>query len=166
MPTLRQIGRTVNQTDRVLTIPAGGSVAEAARMMADKEVGCLVVLGNAGQVVGILTERDIITQVVSESEDPESTTVAEVMSTDLIYCSLDTSITKAQRIMTECRIRHLPILEEGVPVGIISSRDVLAHQLSAAQAFSRQQSMLLREIEKEHPGIIKLEADRSNRATA
>jgi CBS domain-containing protein len=163
MPTVKEIERIVKRSGRVLTIPAHASVAQAATVMRENEVGCLVVLNQTGALAGILTERDIITQVVARSRNPAGTVVGEVMAREVICCDRDTSISKAQRIMAEYGIRHLPIVEDGVPVGMISSRDVLAHMLSTAQAVVQRQAEVLRELERQHPGITSLRKDASGR---
>lgn len=163
MTTVKQIERAVKGEGQVLTIAAEASVVEAARKMLDNEIGSLVVRNEHGTIVGILTERDVLNQVVAKARNPAGTTVARIMTHKLISCSLGTSIEKAERIMAEFHIRHLPVVEQGVPVGMISSRDVMAHQLSAARALARQQSKVLHELESQHPGITRLQRDRAGR---
>jgi CBS domain-containing protein len=162
MPTVEQIDRTVKRASHVLTVHVRSSIAEAARKMRDHDVGCLVVTSGS-HVLGILTERDILSKVIARSRSPDATVVRDVMTQQVIACNRDTSITRARRLMAEYRIRHLPVIEKGVAVGMISSRDVLAHQLSEAKAKLRKQSKLLQELETEYPGITKLEKDRSGR---
>jgi len=114
----------------VVTIAANESVQTAARKMQKDKVGCLVVLDERGKAtVGIVTERDITRGVVAESADPVSTLVQAIMTADVISCSVDTTTSQAHELMATHGIRHLPIIENGVPVGIVSTRDILAHRL-------------------------------------
>ena len=163
MTTVKQIERMVRREGHVLTISTKDSVADAAKRMNENDIGSLIVMNTRSSIVGILTERDIIGKVVAQAKDPTATNVTEVMTKQVVACGLDTSVTKAQRIMAEYGIRHLPIIEEGVPVGMISSRDVLAHQLSTAEALARQQFAVLQDLEGEYPGITKLQMDNAGR---
>ena len=113
--------------------------------------------------MGIVTERDIIRGVVAKSIDPAATKVEQIMTQHVISCKLDTSAAKAQKIMAEHGIRHLPIVEDGIPVGMISSRDVLAHQLSATLTMATRQLQILQDLEEAHPGITSLKKDAGGR---
>jgi CBS domain-containing protein len=159
---MKHIG-TIAAEREVLTVDPDQSVAEAAEKMRSHNIGCLVVIGQAERIVGILTERDIISKVVAVGGDAKDVLVAEVMTRKIVACSLDTPLSRAQQIMAQHGIRHLPIVENGRPVGMISSRDMLAHQLQAVQAVVRRQGMVLHQLEKEHPGITRIETDRAGR---
>jgi len=161
--TVNQIERYAKRAGRVLTVSSRSSVSDAARMMRDHQVGSLVVVNEKGEVLGILTERDVINLVVASSRNPAGTPVQEVMTREVISCLPETTVTKAQRIMAQYGIRHLPIIEEGVAVGMISTRDVMAHQLSEAENLARRQSEILNDLESEYPGITKLRRDGSGR---
>jgi|GEM_PF-467120 len=153
----------ITREQNVLTVSPEATAHAAARVMRRHEIGCLVVTDGDGIVQGILTERDIVKSVVAKAMNPEETLVKQIMTFEVVYCGLDTSISKAQQIMAEHGIRHLPIIEEGAPVGMISSRDILAHQLSAVKAIARKQRKVLQELEKQHPGITQLEVDNRGR---
>lgn len=163
MSTVGHIERIVKRSGRVLNIHVGDSVAAGARKMSEHQVGCLVVLDQHNNLIGILSERDIISKVVSKAKNPAATPVEEVMTSNVISCGLDMEVAKAQRIMAERGIRHLPIVEDGVPVGMISSRDVMAHELSTTRAVVRRQSRLLKDLESEHPGITHIQTDLAGR---
>ncbi len=122
------------RTTEVVTVRAEQTVAEAAKQMRDHNVGSLVVVGSAGEVVGIVTERDIIARSASSSARPEETQVGQVMTASPVCCPPGTPAGEANRIMVSYGIRHLPIVENGKPVGMISSRDVLSHQLRVNKA--------------------------------
>jgi len=154
----------IARTDgKVLMVKPGETVANAARLMADHHIGCLLVADEHEQVVGILTERDIIANVVSRSLDATRTHVTDVMTRKVVGCTMATPIPRAQQVMAEHGIRHLPIMENGKPVGMISSRDILSHQLATVRAIARRQSKIISELEGQHPGISKIKRDNSGR---
>jgi len=162
MSTVKDVERLVKREGNVLTIRAGETVVAAARKMRDHHVGCLVVLDNVA-IVGILTERDIINKVLAAPLDPAVTRVADVMTRSIVSCRLDTSVSQARHIMAAHGIRHLPIMEDGMPVGMISSRDILCHELTKARAIVARQSRLLHDLERAHPGISQLRRDPAGR---
>ena len=100
------------------------SVFAAIQQMAEKEVGALVVL-DGDAVVGIISERDYARKVVLKGRSSRETAVQDIMTPDVIYVHLDQSIEECMSIVTERRIRHLPVLDSGRLVGIISIGDLV-----------------------------------------
>lgn len=147
----------------VLTLDPTQTVAEAAAVMRDHKIGCLVVLGETGQILGILSERDIVTRVVADGRCPSSTSVNEVMTHNVMVCTPRTPLDKAQSVMNEYRMRHLPVVEDGVLAGMISGRDLLAKRLHVATAALERHSDALHEIERQFPGISHFETDQDGR---
>src|SRR5438876_9746489 len=105
--------------DQVWAISPQATVYEALELMANKNIGALVVTEN-GKLVGILTERDYARKVVLLGRSSKSTTVAELMSTDVVCVTRDDTIEHCMGLMTEKRTRHLPVLEDGRLLGLIS----------------------------------------------
>lgn len=163
MKTVKDIERLARRQGQVVTIREQDTAATAARRMTDSDVGALVVLDSNSRASGIVSERDIIKKVVGQTGNPARTSVADIMSTRIISCTLDTTITRAQRLMTAHNIRHLPIIEDDVPVGMLSSRDLLAFQLTRTKAVARRQSVLLDHIEREHPELARWRYDGTGR---
>jgi len=163
MPIVTKIERIVKRSGKVLTVRTDTSITAAAEKMGANSVGCLIVVDDHRRVVGIISERDILNKVVACSANPASMTVAEAMNAPIIACTLSTGIHKAQQIMASHGIRHLPIVENGVPVGMISSRDILAHELAQAKEVAKEQSEFIDELEKTFPGITDLRKDRAGR---
>lgn len=151
MVRIRDIDRLTRREGTILTIPPGCSAAEAARKMQTHRVGCLVVAGTDGRMAGIISERDIITKVVAEGRDPRTVLAGQIMTASVISCSMGTQVSQAQRIMSFHGIRHLPIVDDGNPVGMLSQRDVLAHQLAVAEAVVREQERRIEELEGKGP---------------
>lgn len=108
---------------RVHTTSAGEPVLRAARLMNEHRIGALVVVENES-VVGILTERDVMTRVVAAERDPNATSVAEVMTERVLTCTPDTPIGEARQVMRRERIRHLPVIEGTRLVGMVSIGDL------------------------------------------
>ena len=112
-------------TRSVVTVSPGASVREAARLMAERNVGALPVVDEGGRLVGILSERDIVRRVVAAGRDPDSTRVSEVMTPDPVTVGPDYTLADALRVMAQLGVRHLPVVDEGGRlVGIISVKDI------------------------------------------
>ncbi|MGC9453628.1 MAG: CBS domain-containing protein [Phycisphaerae bacterium] len=163
MSKVKSIDRIAGSQAGLLTIRENVKVAEAARMMSTGHVGCLLVVNAYRQLVGILSERDILRDVVAKAADPMDLTVGDIMRTNVVSCRMDTSITQAQKLMAKHRIRHLPILEGDDPVGMVSSRDIHAHKLAVTEALAEHQSHVLNELENRYPGITQIETDNTGR---
>jgi CBS domain-containing protein len=163
MSTVKRIERIVKRAGKVIIAKSGQTIVEVAAIMAEHQIGCLVVVSDHGTLAGIISERDIIAKVVAKGLNPAEVTVGEVMTSEVISCTLETQISRAQRVMAEYGIRHLPIVEDGVPVGMISSRDVMAHELSTTKEVIQRQNRILQDLECEHPGITHVDTDPAGR---
>jgi CBS domain-containing protein len=108
----------------VWTISKDATILEALKIMSDKKIGSLVVL-NDEEVVGIFTERDHARKVGLMNRKPEETCVHEVMTVELIKVTPDHSVNECMELMTDKRVRHLPVFEDGRLAGIISIGDVV-----------------------------------------
>lgn len=136
-PTMRDaeaITTEAGSPPQVLTVGAGTSVSDAASMMHTQKVGCLVVNDERGKMIGIMTERDIVTRLASDSTDPRDIPVSEIMTPGIVSCPEGTSMSEAREIMARHHVRHLPIVSDGVAVGMVSSRDAMMHQLLSDRA--------------------------------
>jgi CBS domain-containing protein len=106
------------------TVEPSTSVVDAARAMKEEDVGPLPIT-DGDRLVGILTDRDIAVRVVAEGKDPQSTTVEEIASRDLVTVDPDQGLDEAMRLMAEHQVRRLPVCEEdGRLVGILAQADV------------------------------------------
>lgn len=109
----------------VLTIDAEATVFEAIKRMVDANVGALLVT-DGGRVVGIVTERDYLRRVTLEGRTEKETLVREIMTSPLVYVTPETSVEECMAVMTERRIRHLPVFAEGRDlVGVVSIGDLV-----------------------------------------
>ena len=108
----------------IFSVSPSDSVYTAIAMMADKQVGALLVISE-GQIVGIVSERDYARKVFLKGKSSPSTTVAEIMTSPVIAVSPDHSVGDCMGIVTKNRIRHLPVMEHDRLVGIISIGDLV-----------------------------------------
>ena len=112
----------------VLSIGPEASVLDAALLMNDHKVGSLVVM-SGGQVIGIITERDVMQRLVVTRRDPADTPVQDVMTTEVVCCQPDTTLEEARGVLKNRRIRHLPVVDERKQLcGLISIGDLNAHE--------------------------------------
>ena len=114
----------------VWSIEPGASVYNAVQLMADKEVGALMVMEGA-KVVGIISERDYARKIVLHGRSSQTTQVKEIMTSHVVYARPDENIEQCMGLMTEKRVRHLPVIdEEGRLVGVISIGDLVKSIIS------------------------------------
>jgi CBS domain-containing protein len=113
----------------VITIKASTGVIDAVEIMCDHKIGSLLVEADDGALIGILTERDILLFCSRQKGNLADTTVDQAMTRDIIVATPETGVDEAMSLMTEHRFRHLPIIENGRPAGIISIGDLLKAQL-------------------------------------
>jgi CBS domain-containing protein len=114
----------VKEIKELWTISPEDTVLQALKVMAEKNVGALPVL-EGEQLVGIFSERDYARIIPLKIESPESTLISEVMTSEVICISLENTACDCMGMMTEKRIRHLPVMDEGKMIGIITIGDVL-----------------------------------------
>jgi len=135
MKTVRDILK-VKGAD-VWCVEPDATVFAALQRMAEKEVGALVVT-DGGQIVGLISERDYARKVILHGRASPTTLVKEIMTSHVVYTHLDQSIEECMALVTEKRIRHLPVMDEGKLVGVISIGD-LVKSIIADQQFIIEQ---------------------------
>jgi len=114
----------------VVSIQPTATVLEAARLMNDRGVGGVVVVDEANALLGIFTERDILRRVVAAGLPPETTSVADVFTRDIVTCTPDMNVDEIGAIMSTRRVRHLPVVDVTGLHGVVTIGDLLAHRLS------------------------------------
>jgi CBS domain-containing protein len=107
----------------VYSITPDATVYDALKLMAEKEIGALVVL-DGGKMVGIFSERDYARKVILSGKSSEETLVSEIMSSDVKYVGPDEKVKNCLSIMTKKHFRHLPVLEQDKVIGVLSIGDV------------------------------------------
>jgi CBS domain-containing protein len=120
--------RSIIEHQELVAAPAQTSVAEAARLMKQRQVGAVMVVED-GKLVGVFTERDALCRVIAEDRDAQSTLLAEVMTRSPQTIDPDKPFPHALHLMYEGGFRHVPVVEDGRPIGMISARDALGPEL-------------------------------------
>lgn len=116
--------KSVMERGKRLVAPPETTVAKAAKLMARKNVGAIMVV-EGKRLVGIFTERDTVFRVVAEGRDVATTTIGEVMTREPITVGPDEIFGRALLLMHDNGFRHVPVVDNGEPVGIVSSRSAL-----------------------------------------
>ncbi|MCU1339164.1 MAG: hrp [Bryobacterales bacterium] len=124
---LRNKGR-----NQVWHITPEETVYRAIEIMSERQIGCLVVL-SAGQLAGIVSERDYARKVILKGRSSQQTPVREIMSTPALFVTPEQTVADAMRIMTTRRVRHLPVLEGDNVVGMLSIGDLVNWVMTAQQ---------------------------------
>ncbi len=126
MATVQEVLTT--KGSEVVKLIAEESVLTAARLMNERGIGGVVVT-EAGEMVGIFTERDVLRRVVAEQRDPATTTLRDVMTSPVMTCRPEATLEECVAFITAKRIRHLPVVGEAGLCGIITSGDILASRM-------------------------------------
>lgn len=123
--------------NQVVTITPDATVADLLRLLAEHNVGALVVSPDGSSVAGIVSERDVVRQL-HRSPDAREVRVADIMTTEVHTCGPDDHIDNLMRLMTEQRIRHVPVVVDGALTGIVSIGDVVKSRIGELE-FEREQ---------------------------
>jgi CBS domain-containing protein len=125
----------------VHTVTTHAPISDAVRILNEHRIGAVVVLSDTGAVAGILSERDIVRHLGDDPAKLLKRAVREIMTTSVITCERQTAIAELMEQMTRFRIRHIPIVEGGELVGIVSIGDVVKRKIEETE----QEAMALRE---------------------
>jgi CBS domain-containing protein len=134
--------RDVIRDQVALTMPAASTVREAARQMKARRVGAVMVTDHHGKLQGIFTERDCLFRVLAEGVNPDTTTLALVMTANPSTITADRKLGQALHMMHDNGFRHIPVVDRGIPVGMVSIRDALGSELSAFERERTKKSEL------------------------
>lgn len=132
MATARDI--LAGKGSQVFTVGPQASVLDAALVMNEHKIGCVLVM-EAGEIAGILTERDLLQRVIARCRRPDETRVADAMTTNVLYCRPHTELEEVQSMMKNYRLRHVPVVDlQGRIHGMVSIGDVNAWQVQQQEA--------------------------------
>lgn len=132
----------MNSPTKIITIRCGDSIKEAAARMFSHNVGCLIVNDDHDRFIGLVTERDIARHVAVRSDCGADILVSQIMTDRVVSCPPGVATSEARRIMMEHRIRHLPLVDSGRVVGILSARDIISQQLLEDRTAAEEVAML------------------------
>jgi CBS domain-containing protein len=125
----------------VHTVAVTAPISEAVRVLNANKIGAVVVVDGSGHVAGILSERDIVRRLGGDAAALLAAPVSTAMTTQVITCRRETSVSELMEQMTRHRIRHIPIVEDGELVGIVSIGDVVKRKIEETE----QEALALRE---------------------
>ncbi|MGL4496207.1 MAG: CBS domain-containing protein [Beijerinckiaceae bacterium] len=120
----------------VFSITPDGSLQDAARTLADRRIGAVIITTSDGALAGILSERDIVRAVARNGSAALSDSVAQHMTRDVVTCGRSTTIDQVMATMTAGKFRHIPVVEDGRLTGVVSIGDVVKHRVAAMEAES------------------------------
>lgn len=129
LPKVKDIESVLMHPGQLLSVNENTTVAEAAQKMTEYNIGCLAVFSASDEFTGVISERDILSKVTTKHVAPQNVLVKQIMTPNPISCDPETTIDTVEQLMAQHRIRHLPILENGRPIGMISSRDIITSQM-------------------------------------
>ena len=132
MSTIRDV--LAKKGAEVATISPNASALEAADLMNERRIGALCVV-EGETLVGVFTERDLLNQVVSAKLDAAATQIADVMTSAVITCGPEGKTEDCAAVMSHKHVRHLPVVEHGKLVGMVSTGDLMALRVAEKQAF-------------------------------
>lgn len=135
MKTVAQV--LTNKSHEIYSTNPSATVMEAVKVMAEKKVGALLVM-EADRVIGMISEQDYTRKIVLHDRQAEQASVKDVMSQPVIIIRPGQSIQEGMAIMTEKRIRHLPVMEDGKLVGLVSIGDLVKEVISEQQFIIEQ----------------------------
>ena len=133
----------VMERKKILTAPPETTVSNAAKLMANKNVGAVMIVENE-RLVGIFTERDAVFRVMAKGRDPQTTKLSEVMTSRPQTVDPDQSFGHALLMMHENGFRHVPVIENGRPVGIVSARNALDPDMEEFVSEAQRRKHILR----------------------
>jgi len=150
--TIRSILRS--KGGDVVSVNAESIVVEALTLMAERNIGAVLVQDARGETVGIFSERDFARKIIVKGRSCDTTRVKEIMTTGLTFTDPDASLETCMNLMTINRFRHLPIKEEGSIIGIISIGDVVKALIEHQGKIIAQQAFEIGQNERRSPGAI------------
>ncbi len=123
-----------NKGSEVYLIKSDDTIARAATTLTEKRIGALLVEDSEGEIVGILSERDIVGGMGPHGADLHDVLISELMTTNLIKCTGQDTVLQAMAMMTDRRIRHLPVFDGDKLIGVISVGDLVKCRISEVQS--------------------------------
>ena len=119
--------------NRIISVDEGASVMEALAVLKENRIGAVLVMSSSNRIAGVLSERDVVRGLVDGGADLLDSPVSGLMTRDVITCKPADSIDAVMALMTEKRIRHLPVMDGGALSGVITIGDVVKQRIAEAE---------------------------------
>lgn len=117
----------------VFTMDAGVTLGEATKELATRRIGAMILLDRDGRLAGILSERDVVRMIGAEGPDCLSHSVADVMTRKVTTCGEEATVNEVMELMTRGRFRHIPVVERGRLIGVVSIGDLVKRRIEDAE---------------------------------
>jgi CBS domain-containing protein len=117
----------------VATARPDATLSEIIARLAQKKIGAIVVVGDNGEVVGILSERDVIRRLAERGQAALQEPASQIMTAAVISCQESSTLDELMELMTQGRFRHVPVIEDGALVGIVSIGDIVKHHIAEVE---------------------------------
>jgi CBS domain-containing protein len=131
MPIIKDLLRSKNR--KLITVSSAASIFDALKIMAESNIGCLIVL-EGDSYVGIFKERDYARKIVLEGRSSDTTTVNEIMISDIPMLNMNDTIELCSKLMTEKTLRYLPVFENNQLVNVISQSDIIKYTIDSQKS--------------------------------
>ena len=131
MPTIKDL--LLNKNRKLITVSSAASIFDALKIMAESNIGCLIVL-EGDNYVGMFTERDYARKIVLRGRSSDTTTVNEIMISDIPMLNINDTIEQCSKIMTEKTLRYLPVFENNQLVNLISQSDIIKYTIDSQKS--------------------------------
>jgi CBS domain-containing protein len=131
MPIIKDLLRSKNR--KLITVSSAASIYDALKIMAESNIGCLIVL-EGDSYAGIFTERDYARKIVLEGRSSDTTTVNEIMISDIPMLNINDTIELCSKLMTEKTLRYLPVFENNQLVNVISQSDIIKYTIDSQKS--------------------------------
>ena len=131
MPTIKDL--LLNKNRKLITVSSAASIFDALKIMAESNIGCLIVL-EGDNYVGMFTERDYARKIVLAGRSSDTTTVNEIMISDIPMLNINDTIELCSKIMTEKTLRYLPVFENNQLVNLISQSDIIKYTIDSQKS--------------------------------
>jgi CBS domain-containing protein len=131
MPIIKDLLRSKNR--KLITVSSAASIYDALKIMAESNIGCLIVL-EGDSYAGIFTERDYARKIVLEGRSSDTTTVNEIMISDIPMLNMNDTIELCSKLMTEKTLRYLPVFENNQLVNVISQSDIIKYTIDSQKS--------------------------------
>jgi CBS domain-containing protein len=138
----------------VISVKPDSLVIEALTLMAERNIGAILVIDDAGEIAGILSERDFARKIIVKGRACDTSKVKEIMTSKIICAEPSTSLVECMNLMTSNRFRHLPIKENGKVVGVISIGDVVKALIAQQERIIAQQDFVIGMNERKSSGAV------------
>ncbi len=132
MPLVKNIKSILTQQN-LLTVSSDDTALRAAKIMSSYKIGCLLVLDSAKNFSGIISERDILGKVTINDIPAHAVEVQDIMTSEVITVTVEDEMSHVENLMSKHKIRHVPIVQDGQPIGLISSRDIINYHLETSK---------------------------------